>query len=468
MAEGYGELAERLKELEKQFAEKRDRTGGVLSSKDFENLVIATEKDAQKYEELKTAFVNRDWKKVGRRFIIEPYDALNLTPFSYDLSIGDEIFSVQKPDRIRKRLPYPMAPGETVILLTKEYVALPPCYSATIWPRFNLVREGIFQSMVKIDPTWYGHLGVAASNLSPRTVPLKEDMAFGTLVLYELSSDTNIDLWQPEKLPTVRVKIPDIPLRGNLQQELRERKLTSICWVEGDELVVRGLKKSSYEKLYLIDNSQPWQETARRAKEAWLKCSHPTTKRKSIGMDALEMKDLANLIEGSPMGESVDPEKVRVATVTPDALRNTAVEYGKPFDLVAAIPASILQQVRKELVPSIEAEVGARLFPHLVQLTLRVLALLSLIGVAIALSAKYFDVKNTWLGVVAVSAIPLMLIFLIFIFGKFPRQKENWTECKQSGSHNSVPTGNTDIEAEYRCPKLVSFVLRLLSPLKKK
>jgi hypothetical protein len=72
-----------------------------------------------------------------------------------------------------------------------------------------------------------------------------------------------------------------------------------------------------------------------------------------------------------------------------------AVEHGRPFDLMAAIPSSILKQVEKELVPRIEAEVGARLFPQIVQLTLRVLALLSLIGVAIALAAKYFDVQST-------------------------------------------------------------------------
>ena len=468
MVEDYTKLARELEALKEQLAEIRERTGGVLSSRDFRTLVIATDKDAREYGELKQAFIDRDWEKVGRRFIIEPYDALNLTPFSYDLSIGDEIFSVQKPDRIRKRLPYPMAPGETVILLTKEFVALPTCYSATVWPRFNLVREGIFQSMVKIDPTWYGRLGVAATNLSPRMVSLKEDMAFGTLLLYELSSETDIDLWQPDKLPTVRVEIPNIPLSGNLQGELQKRNLTSVCWVEGNDLVISGLKKSSYEKLCSIDNSKPWRDTARKAKEAWLEYSDPGTERKSIGMDALEMKDLANLIEGSPMGKSVDAAEVGAMTVTLEALRDAAVEYGKPFDLVAAIPTSILQQVEKELVPRIEAEVGARLFPQIVQLTLRVLALLSLIGVAVALASKYFDLQKTWIGIVAIVTIPLMLIVLFLAFGRFPQQRERWIERKQNNSQNSEPSRIKDIEKEYRCPKLVGFILRVLSPLKKK
>jgi len=179
-------IEDKLDDLEKQIEELKKRGAGMLSSKDFRERVITEKKEKykEKYIEIKNAFFERDWNKVGRSFIIEPYDELNLTPFSYDLSIGNEIFSVRKKDRMRKRLPYHVEPGETIIVLTKEFIALPPCYSATVWPRFNLVREGIFQSMVKIDPTWYGKLGVAITNFSSRTIKLIEGKAFGTLILY--------------------------------------------------------------------------------------------------------------------------------------------------------------------------------------------------------------------------------------------------------------------------------------------
>ena len=473
MAEDYTNLAKQLEGLKNQVASLAKRAGGMLSSADFRQWVITREKDAD-YEELRKLFENRKWDELGKKkkergFIIDPYDELNMTPFSYDLSIGDEIFSVRKKDRMRKRLPYDIAPGETAILLTKEFIALPPCYSATVWPRFNLVREGIFQSMVKIDPTWYGQLGVAVTNFSPRTINLKEEMAFGTLVLYELCNETDIDLWQPDRLPSVRVKIPDIiPIRGSLQQKLEDLKLTNTCWVEGSELVVSGLKRSSYEKLCSIDSSKPWQDIAKEAKKTWLEYTDPKTKRKSIGMEALEMQNLEKLVEGPPMGEAIDANKVKTTTITLDALYDAAVEYGKPFDLVAAIPTSILQEVKKELVPRIEADVGARLFPQIVQLTLRVLALLSLIGVAVALASKYFDLQKTWIGVVALITIPVMLVVLIVTFGKFPQQQEKCAERKQDGVHIPEPSRNKDIEKEYRSPKLAAFVLRLLSPLKKK
>ena len=405
---------QRITDLEKKVQELSERTGGMLSSKDFERLVIIKKEENKKdFQDQKEAFFERKWEEVGRRFIIDPYDGLNLTPFSYDLSIGDEIFSVQKKDRMRKRLPYDIVPRETVIILTREFIALPPCYSATIWPRFNLVREGIFQSMVKIDPTWYGHLGVAVTNFSPRTITLEEDMAFGTLVLYELCNETDIDLWQPDRLPSVRVKIPDSSMREKLRRKLDELELTNTCWVEGEEIVVMGLKKTSYKKLCMVDSSKPWQNIAKEVKKKWLEYKDPTTKRKYIGMEALEMENLEKLVQGSPMGKGICSEDVKKATITQDALLEAAVEYGKPFDLMAAIPESILDRTEKEVIPHVEAQVGARLFPQMVQLTIRIIALLSLVGVMVALAGQYFDKGTTLIGILALIVIPIMFFVLV-------------------------------------------------------
>ena len=425
-------VEERIAALETEIKELKKRGGGMLSSADFRTRIVHKERKDCDYEKMKKAFLERDWVSVGRRFIIDEFEELNLTPFSYDLSIGDEIFSVRKAHRIRRRLPYDLEPGETIILLTKEFIALPPCYSATVWPRFNLVREGVFQSMVKIDPTWYGQLGVAVSNLSPRIIKLEEDMAFGTLVLYELSNETDIDLWRPKELPSVRVKIPKIPIRDNLQQELQKLKLTNICWVEGEELFVRGLKKSSYKKLCALDSSEPWQKTASEAKDAWLKYKDQDTKRKSIGMEALEMENLEKLVEGPPMGESLYREKVRETEVTSDALCDAAVDHGKPFDLVANIPKMVMETFVGEIAPRIRAEVEASVFPKTVTLTLTVLGFISLI---IAITAYLIDKYRQesplegidWPGTVAVIIIVIgitsIIAFLALIFG---RRADSW------------------------------------------
>ncbi len=415
-AENEKNPEERMAALEAEVKELKKRGGGMLSSYDFrERVIFKKDPEDEQYAKIEVMFQKRDWgpakeeirKYKGNRgveprkcFIVEPFDLLNLTPFSYDLSIGDEIFSIRKKDRMRKHLPYFVEPGETVIVLTREFISLPPCYSATVWPRFNLVRGGIFQSMVKIDPTWYGKLGVAMNNLSPRTIELKEDMAFGTLVLYELASETDIDLRQPRTLPSVRVDIPDIPIRVHLQQELEKLKLTNVCWVEGNQLVVRGLKKSSYKKLCSVDSSKPWQETAEKAKEAWVRYEDPDTKRRSIGMEALKMENLEKLVEGPPMGDPVDADTVKTADITPDKLYEVAVEYGKPFDSVAAIPEFIIDKMRHEITPRIQAEVEANVFPKIVTLTLTVLGFLSLIiAVAAFVIEKYRPSSPAFLNI---------------------------------------------------------------------
>ncbi len=473
---------ERIAALEEEVKKLKKRGGGMLSSNNFRKRVIFKRNDDdESYAKIEAWFRKREWDSAKAEkeireykdtpdvyprkcFIIEPYDELNLTPFSYDLSIGNEILSVRKKDPIRKRLPYKVMPGETVIVLTREFIALPPCYSATVWPRFKLVKEGVFQSMVKIDPTWYGKLGVAITNLSPRTIPLTEGMALGTLVMYELSSNTDLDLWKPEKLKDIRVEIPNIPIRKTLQKELVDRGLINVCWVEDNSLVVRGLKKSSYDDLRKIDGSKPWLDTVEKAKAKWLECRHG--ERRSIGMEALGMEDLEKLVEGSAMGETVDPEQVKAGMVTQDALREMAIEYGKPFDLLAAIPKSILEKVEKEIVPHVGPQVGAKLYPQIVQLTLRVLGLLSLIGVAVALAAKYFDLEKTWIGILAILTIAVMYVVMIFIFRQSSADEgKGSTQSKQSvGSAAPI---STQVQEEYRLPRLVGAILKVIERMRK-
>ncbi len=170
-------------------------TGGMLSSADFRKRIIK-----QDIPQMKEYFRERKWKKLPneRSFILDPFDPLNLTSFSYDLSVGNEAFSCRSESRgsfsikENKENAYWIQPGETVIVRTVEYIALPRWYSATVWPRFDFVREGIFQSMVKIDPTWYGQLGVALTNLSPTEYPIWQGKRFATLILFELVEKTDI------------------------------------------------------------------------------------------------------------------------------------------------------------------------------------------------------------------------------------------------------------------------------------
>ncbi len=419
----YKQLEEELRSLKATVGKLEKRGGGMLSSRDFTKRVVRKEKSKKDYEKLRNAFYERNWKEIDREFIIEPFDELQLTPFSYDLSIGNEIFSVRKTNRIRRRLPYDVAPGETVIVLTKEFIALPPCYAATVWPRFNMVKAGIFQSMVKIDPTWYGKLGVAMTNFSPRTIEFKEGKAFGTLVLYELASDPEVYLWQAKDLKPVQIPIPNIPVRAKLQEKLEDRDLTNVCWVEDNSLVVKGLKKPDYDKLREIDRSEPWQETVEKARKSWLEYIDKDTGRKCIGMEALGMEDLEKLIEGPAMGEPLDPEKIRETKVTSDLLFDVALEHGKPFDLIANIPKLVEdipklveEQVDKVVEVTIAKEIGRNVIPRMLQLTISILGFLALIVAIVGLLAGYFQLTfvqhiDIPLALVVVSIVICVVLF---------------------------------------------------------
>lgn len=195
------EFKKRIEQLEKILS--KAPRGGMLSSQDFLDLSVSKD-DKDKYiiaHKAREFDNNIMWREFSyetdkpidirptnnslnyrkARFLIDPFKPLNVTTFSYDLSIGEEIYSIRKRGNSlffenmkyedMKEKEYPFEPGETIIVLTEEYIALPPQYSATIWPRFGLVSEGIFQSMVKIDPTWRGQLAVALTNFSPAIYP---------------------------------------------------------------------------------------------------------------------------------------------------------------------------------------------------------------------------------------------------------------------------------------------------------
>ncbi|MGB2866488.1 MAG: hypothetical protein WBC05_24370, partial [Sedimentisphaerales bacterium] len=130
--------------------------GGMLSGVDIRRRIICKEEvdDYLKLFEKRNwdGIAKKKWKQVNdseadgpgweKRFVITNYQEVNVTPFSYDLSLGEQVFSIQKPSVpvvLGEGKPYVMERGETVVVITDELVAIPHAYSATIWPRFNMV-----------------------------------------------------------------------------------------------------------------------------------------------------------------------------------------------------------------------------------------------------------------------------------------------------------------------------------------
>ena len=141
-----------------------------------------------KYQDAKKWFERRDWDAIDGRLLIYPFNLKNLGSFSYDLCVGDEVFVLGTQQKISmiKEKEVSFDPSEVLLVLTREYIGLPREFAASVKPRFCFVREGIIQSMTKIDPTWHGKIAVAIANCSKRRFILRRNQAFCTLIIHKL------------------------------------------------------------------------------------------------------------------------------------------------------------------------------------------------------------------------------------------------------------------------------------------
>lgn len=173
---------------------------GILSDTSFKELVVPREKS----EVAKKWFQKRDWASINGKILILPFDINNLGPFNYDLCVGEEAFAIrtQKRISISKERGAFIEPNDIFLVLTQEYLGLPREFAAYIMPRFCFVREGIIQSMTKIDPTWFGRIAVAITNLSNSSFKLRRGQAFCTLIIQRLDQPSSKVL-DPGKVPAL-------------------------------------------------------------------------------------------------------------------------------------------------------------------------------------------------------------------------------------------------------------------------
>jgi deoxycytidine triphosphate deaminase len=408
------------------------KRGAMLSSKEFRELVIKED-----LPRMKERFRQRKWSEIPERgFIIEPFDPLNLTPFSYDLSIGNEAFSC----RLEKRSSFPVegnkenpsywiSPGETVIVKTEEYIALPKHFSATVWPRFNFVREGIFQSMVKIDPTWYGQLGVALTNLSPAKYPIWRGKHFATLILYELGEGSDVTLFKTneELASPIAIEIKEfVSRRKEIEGGLEREGLNEKCKVStnGSSVTLTvdfALDRAEFDKLREIVKDKAWRENINR---------NITIKT----MDALGLSSIDLLLTNDPEGIRLERAQAdlsgsdtegtsRAAAIkehqsfeecTEPALTNMAIEKGKPFDIICGFPNYVIRKLEESIQASIDRELGSKVMPRLITLMLSVFTLLSLIAASIGIFSKYLSINTTSI-VEALGTSGLILMFLLIV-----------------------------------------------------
>lgn len=335
------ELSSHVKLLEECI--KKLSRGGMLSSRDFFDLHVTKEEEkdylekhrskdwdaSSMYKNVKVQINNPDdisklitIDQCRAKFLIKSFHPLNVTPFSYDLSIGNQAYSLKDVKKrsftLDETIPYEIQPRETIIVLTEEYIALPPHYSATIWPRFSHVREGIFQSMVKIDPTWRGKTAVALTNVSPAIYPIIKGQLFATLILYELTRTSKYLLVNTKDIESFEMDFPETWVgkhdKAEINDRLSENKLLDLCEfiTEGEDrsyllFKEKGRNRNNFEKLLRVYNDREWKSKIREAidRVVGIKYDDDTGGEFCFtekGMDAYDLDNLDRILEGEFLG----------------------------------------------------------------------------------------------------------------------------------------------------------------------
>ena len=110
---------------------------------------------------------------------IEPFNAENLTPNGYDLTIKE----IEIPEGARtSNGDLIIPPGKRFAVSTKERVACGPNLCAQLWLRTSWARKGIVCSFGKIDSGFNGTLTLLGFNSSEMNVTLSTDVTFAQMV----------------------------------------------------------------------------------------------------------------------------------------------------------------------------------------------------------------------------------------------------------------------------------------------
>lgn len=133
--------------------------------------------------------------------LIEPFEAEQVNPCSYDVRLGSNIltegWAIGPQEKRERWLPYDissdtylMEPGEFVLAATLEYIRVPVDMECVFQLKSSRGREGYNHALAGfIDPGFCGRVTLELHNLnSHHLLPLKAGMLIGQLRFMQLNS----------------------------------------------------------------------------------------------------------------------------------------------------------------------------------------------------------------------------------------------------------------------------------------
>ena len=193
-----------------------------------------------------------------KEIIIYPYCEKNLTPVGYNFSFSRFIISLNRKnfidlheDKKKKNCYFELKPNETVLILTRETVAVSKNIGGTFHSKVSLVAMGLSHVSTTLDPGWQGQLLVPMNNPTKRKIRViieeRDDNSeyipktFLTLVFFSSSVSTSRDA----NHKPARIEVLMDIIRSGSNNKKRDRLLNAI-----------GALKASYsQKEDLIDLS---------------------------------------------------------------------------------------------------------------------------------------------------------------------------------------------------------------------
>jgi len=167
----------------------------------------------------------------GDKVIVDPLPSdkeLEEDPCGIPIRLGDRwvrLMAEKKVIEIGNRLR--IEPFESVLVISKEYIALPRDKMAIILPRARVIQRGLLIHATRVHPTWHGKLAFVIINLSRRPVEIETGAQIASMVVLKAEEGGTL----PPREDLGRESL-DVDLRRLAEKPAQQEKKDQIIELE--------------------------------------------------------------------------------------------------------------------------------------------------------------------------------------------------------------------------------------------